>query len=118
MKNFGIIDRWIYEDNRWDGPIEGAAVIGNKKYYLIMEDEDKVRNRVFYVYDLPDWKWFLLDKQHQLFHMYVGEYATYNEWGKKLSGKRKPTWELFFNYLKIDIKIDEKYKVGSVFEFV
>jgi hypothetical protein len=115
--NFGIIDSWLWETNRWDGPISGSALIQGKRYYLQMIDEDEVRNRAFAVYDPPEWFWSILDLDQKLFEKYVGLYTTYVN-GKRLTGEVKPTYKYYFNYLRIEHNVKEEWRVGTVFEFI
>ena len=119
MYNLGVIDRWIWETNRWDGPIEGVAIVNGKQRYLEMFTEDESRNRVFNVFNPPDWWWKIIKVDKKLFEYYVGTHTSYDKNGfRDLDGvKPMDSWRYYYDYLKTNLNVKDEWKVGACFEF-
>lgn len=121
MRNLGIIDEWIWATSIWDGPISGIAIVQNKKYFLILLDEDRVRNRVFKVFNLPSWFWKILEVDKKLFEKYVGVHTSFVDGIRCNShAKSKDSINYYFNCLKTfsEDKIKKEWQIGTCFDFV
>jgi hypothetical protein len=89
--------RYLYETNRWDGPLSGFCEVGGKRYYFLLFGEvflqrplwwpfgpGRTRVRTFRLYDPPAEVWARLDECHEDFRKWVGTHCDYDEQGQRI----------------------------------
>ena len=121
--------KFLWENDRYDGPLEGVCEVEGKKYYFLFhddhwyklskEDMNKVMNeelsllwtRSFYLADLSEEQWEKEIKRHEDFCKYVGTYCNYNENGCLLDSDPKPEWQKFYDIYGEDERDYDDYEI-------
>jgi hypothetical protein len=131
----------VYETDRWDGPTAGVAKVNGKHLYFLLRDEyyrrrwwsfltsligidvdgqDRVRVRIFGLYDPPPEVWKTIDERHADFIKYVGSHCEYDETGKRTGTQNddRDQHRLFFDKWTPEnrVKMKEEWRVESYTE--
>ena len=88
--------RILYENNYWDGPLEGVLRWNNKNYYFINYSDDDWTdgaNRAFVIIEMTKAQEKDENYFHQLFIKYVGSHTDYDEFGNRSIEEVKPESE-------------------------
>ena len=127
--------KFLWENDRWDGPLAGVCEVEEEKYYFLYQDdiihkltEEEIRKmfdedweppwwRRFYLVSLSDEEWKEEIQRHDDFCKYVGEHTDYNENGCRRWGELKPYSEhhkFYDKYGEIERCFDENEVVGWI----
>lgn len=77
--------KFLWETNRWDGPLSGHAEYNGQFCYWVCVDEDwKTKVRRYLLYWLTEEEAKYAQDQHEKFQRYVGTHCNHNPDGTRI----------------------------------